>query len=112
MAGLARYRLLEAAHQTESITKGIVEVAAPFNVPTYVDLHFVINAIVHDQTMSQPDSVRLHGMSSHVGIVADIRVVEVGNSGLLEGAAERKGIDGGSKGVHLDDGAWNQQAGF
>jgi hypothetical protein len=44
---------------------------------TNIDFHLLISAIVHNQAMSQPYAMRLHRMASHVGIVADIRIVEV-----------------------------------
>lgn len=50
--------------------------------------------------MRQPDTVRLHGMASDIGIIADIRVVEVGDSLLAHsqrivegmGAIDSRGI--------------------
>jgi hypothetical protein len=47
---------------------------------TYIDLEELVYIIVHDQAVRQTDSVRLHRVASHVGIVADVRVVEVGDS--------------------------------
>lgn len=38
----------------------------------YVDLHLLINAIVHDQTVCQAYAMRLHRMASDVGVISDI----------------------------------------
>lgn len=46
---------------------------------TYVDLHLLVDAIVHDQTVGQPNAMGLHGMAGNVGKVADVRVVEIGD---------------------------------
>lgn len=44
---------------------------------THVNLHLLVQAIIHDQAVGHSYAMRLHGMSSIVGIVSDIRVVEV-----------------------------------
>lgn len=46
---------------------------------THVDFHFLVKAIVHDQAMGHPYTVRLHGMSRHIGIVSHVGIVEVGD---------------------------------
>jgi hypothetical protein len=66
--------------------------------PTYVNFHLLINSIVHDQAMRQPDSVRLHGMASNVGIVPHIRIIEVGNPLLGTGAIQRRRVNGRERG--------------
>jgi hypothetical protein len=48
-------------------------------VMAHVDFHLFVKAVVHDKTVGHSDTVRLHGMASVVGIVSDIRVVEVGD---------------------------------
>jgi hypothetical protein len=52
-------------------------------VLTHIDFHLVVGAIVHNQTMRQPYSMRLHRMTSYVGIISDIRIVEVCHSLLV-----------------------------
>jgi len=42
-----------------------------------------IDIVVHDQTVGEPDPVRLHRMASNVGIVSNVRIVKVGNLLLL-----------------------------
>lgn len=49
---------------------------------TYIYLHLLIDAVVHNQAVRQPDSMRLHWMASHIGIITNIGVVEVSNSVL------------------------------
>lgn len=46
---------------------------------TYVYFHLFVEPIVHDQTVSQSDPMRLHWMTGNIGIIANIRVVEVGH---------------------------------
>ena len=53
---------------------------------TYVDLHFLIQAVIHDQAVSHSYAVRFHWMPRNIGIVAHVRIVEVRN-GLLLGAS-------------------------
>jgi len=67
---------------------------------TYVDLHMFVHPIVHDQGMCKPDSMRLHRMSSGVGIVANIRVVEVCN-GLLVRGFHHEGVNRRSDVRHI-----------
>jgi hypothetical protein len=54
-----------------------------------VNLHLLVHPIVHDQAMREPDSMRLHRMTSHIGIVADVRVVEVCDSLVVRRAPGR-----------------------
>lgn len=68
---------------------------------THINFHPLINAIVHDQAMSKPNSMRLHRMTRNIGIVTYVRVVEVGDfrfvagSGFCwEGVKRRKGRHG------------------
>ena len=56
-----------------------------------VDLHLLVDAIVHDETVGQSYAMRLHGMASDVGEVANVRVVEVGNL-FRRWSAERDAI--------------------
>jgi hypothetical protein len=60
---------------------------------TYVYFHLLVDSVVHNQAMGQPDSMRLHGMPSNVGIISNIRVVEVRNSFLITGL-ENDIVDG------------------
>lgn len=46
---------------------------------THVDLHFLVEAIVHDQAVGHTYAMRLHGVARDVGVVAHIGVVEVGD---------------------------------
>ena len=50
---------------------------------TYIYFHILVQAIIHDETMSEPDSMRLHWMASGIGIVSNVRVIEVGNTLLV-----------------------------
>ena len=52
----------------------------------YIDFHLLIQAIIHNQTMSHPNPVRFHGMPCNIGIIAHVRIVKVCN-GLLVGAS-------------------------
>ena len=52
---------------------------------TYVNFHLLIQAIVHNQAVSHSNPVRFHGMPRNIGIIAHVRIVEVGNC-LLVGA--------------------------
>jgi len=68
-----------------------------------VDFHVLISAIVHDQAVGQPDSVRLHGMASDVGVVSNIGVVEVCNPLLVVSALEVRRIEGRERGSHGEE---------
>jgi hypothetical protein len=46
---------------------------------TYVYLHLFVAAIIHDQTVSDPNSVWFHRMTSAIGIISHIGIVEVGH---------------------------------
>jgi hypothetical protein len=46
---------------------------------TYIDFHLLVEVVLHDETVRQANSMRLHGMASHVGIIANIGVIEVGD---------------------------------
>jgi len=39
---------------------------------TYIDLHLLVNTIIHNQAMRQTDAMRLHGVTGDVGEVANI----------------------------------------
>ena len=64
--------------------------------PTYIDFHVLIERVIHDKTMSQPNSMRLHWMSSNIGIIAYIGVVKVGNAFLVMAIRGRR-IQGGKR---------------
>jgi hypothetical protein len=68
---------------------------------TYINLHLLVDPIVHDQAMRQPNSMRLHGMSSNISVVSDIRVVEVRDSLLSTWAVRWRFIDWCRKGGHF-----------
>ena len=46
-------------------------------------LHLVVQAIVDDEGVSHSDAMRFHGVSLAIVVVANIRVVEVGDHALL-----------------------------
>ena len=66
---------------------------------TYIDFHVFVQAIVHDEAVSKPNPVRLHWVTSCVGIISYIGVVKVGNT-LLVAARVDKRVQGGD-GRHL-----------
>lgn len=68
---------------------------------SYVDFHLLVEAIIHDQTVSHSYPMRLHGMSSYIGIIAHIRVVEISDF-VLE-VVSIGGIKGG-KACHFVNG--------
>lgn len=39
---------------------------------THIDFEISVDVVVHDQTVGEPDSVRLHGMARHVGIISNV----------------------------------------
>jgi hypothetical protein len=45
----------------------------------HVNFHLLVEAVVHDETVSHSDTMRLHWMAGIVGVVSDIRVIEVGD---------------------------------
>lgn len=64
----------------------------------HINFEILVDIVVHDETVRQADSVRFHGMASHVGIVANIRIIEVGDLllGGVEPRVERAGaVDSG-----------------
>jgi hypothetical protein len=68
---------------------------------TYINLHLLVDSIVHDQAMRQPNSMRLHGMSSNISIVSDVGVVEVCNPFLRGWAIRWRLIDRRCEGGHF-----------
>jgi hypothetical protein len=75
---------------------------------TYVDLHLLVQAVVHDKTVRHPNTVRFHGMSSDIGVVSDVRVVEVGHLFLFHYSVRAQRVkrckgrhDGGCKRLDL-----------
>lgn len=56
---------------------------------TYINFHFLVKAIVHDQTMGHTNPVGLHWMPSDVGIVAHVRVVKICYTFLMITIGER-----------------------
>lgn len=57
-----------------------------------INLHLLVEGIVHDQTMGHPYAMWLHRVARDVGIVANVGVVEVGN--LLAAIAGPIQVDG------------------
>lgn len=70
----------------------------------YVDFHLLVDPIVHDQAVRQPNAMGLHRMTSNVGIVSHIGVVEVSNS-LLTAAVQHRSVDGRrvDNGIHPEE---------
>ena len=60
---------------------------------TYIYFQILVKLIVHNECMCKPYPVRLHGMASRVGIVANILVVTVGYRLLLAFCADQWAID-------------------
>ena len=58
---------------------------APAAFSTYIDLHLLVQAVVHDQAVSHSNPVWLHRMPRNIGIIAHVGIVKVGDS-LLVGA--------------------------
>ena len=54
-----------------------------FRKRAYIDLHLVVEAIVHDETVAHANTVRLHRVSRSVMIVSNVLVIKVGD--LLPG---------------------------
>jgi hypothetical protein len=44
---------------------------------THIDFHALVQAIMHDQTVSQSDSERLHRMPELISVVANSAVIEI-----------------------------------
>jgi hypothetical protein len=44
-----------------------------------VDLQVLVETVVHDERVSHANTVRLHGVSSVVGVVSDVTIVEIGH---------------------------------
>jgi hypothetical protein len=63
---------------------------------TYVDLHLLVEVVLHDETVRQTNTMRLHGVTSHIGIVSNVGIVEIGHllgRGPIEGRrAECRGV--------------------
>ena len=59
---------------------------------TYINFHLFIEAIVHDQAVGHSYPMGLHGMPSDIGIVADVRIIEIGHCLLVGGGPGR--VDG------------------
>lgn len=67
---------------------------------THINLHFLIESVVHNEAVGHSNPVRLHGMSSNIGVIPNIRVVEVGDF-LLISPVHRRLVKWG-KGGHGD----------
>lgn len=66
---------------------------------TDIDLEIFVDIVVHDQAVRQSDSVWLHRVTSDICIVANIRVVKVGNLLLA-------GVQLGEQGPRPIDSSW------
>jgi len=61
---------------------------------THINFHSLVNTIVHNQAMSQPDTMRLHRMSCNVCIVTNVGVIEISHFWLVAaGEFRREGIE-------------------
>ena len=69
---------------------------------TYINLHLLVDTVVHDQAMRQPNSMRLHRMPSDIRIISDIRIVEVSDSLLGTWAIRRRRVYGRQGVCHFD----------
>lgn len=79
------------------------EIAVPGRIGL-VDLHVPKKAVVGEQGMSHPDTMRLHRVPLPVVVVADFRVVEVANLPLLRIRTDaRKRIPAGGLHTCKDD---------
>ena len=45
---------------------------------TYINFHVLIETIIHDKAVRHSYTVRFHGVTSNIGIIAHIGIVEVG----------------------------------
>jgi hypothetical protein len=79
---------------------------------TYIDLHLLVNTIVHNQAMRQSNAVGLHWMASDISIIANVGVIEVGNPLLIARIIEVGGIDWGASGRHLESSDFAAAAGM
>lgn len=66
---------------------------------TDVNFEIFVDIVVHDQAVRQPNSVWLHRVTSDICIVANIRVIEVGNLLLA-------GVQLGEQGTRPIDSSW------
>ena len=71
MAGFARCEFGQRNLALSTRSKSCLE--------PYIDFHLLVQVVLHDETVRQANSMRLHGMASHVGIVTNIGVVEIGD---------------------------------
>ena len=59
---------------------------------THVNFHTLVEVVLHNKTVRQADTMRLHGMARNVGIVSNVGVVEVrdllGRRPIESGGAE------------------------
>ena len=55
------------------------QIAEPEWASTNINLHLLVEAIVHDQAMGHPDPMGLHRMTRDIGVVTNIGVVEIGD---------------------------------
>lgn len=46
---------------------------------TDIDFEILVDVVVHDEAVCQSDPVWLHGMASHVRIIANVGIIKVGN---------------------------------
>ena len=51
-----------------------------------VDFQVLVETVVHDQRVGHANTVRLHGVSSVVGVVSDVTIVEIGHLLRLRGS--------------------------
>jgi len=68
---------------------------------THINFHLLVDPIVHDQAMRQPNPMRFHGMPSDIRIVSNIRVVEVCHPLLGARAVRWRLVNWSSEGSHF-----------
>lgn len=80
-AGLARCSKTPSVLRSQRGTIQVEEYGGDRNREPETDVNFEIfvDIVVHDQAVRQPNSVWLHRVTSDICIVANIRVVEIGN---------------------------------
>jgi hypothetical protein len=94
-------RDFELRHHAKALDSVGLRREEVLQLPTHINLHLLVDAIVHDQAMRQPNSMRFHGMPGDISIISNIGIVEVCNPLLGAWAVRWRLIDGGCKGCHF-----------
>lgn len=82
-----RISLLSLRGHFDSMVRGL----RSRETATDVDFEVFVDIVVHDQAVCQSNSVWLHGVTSDICIVANIRVVKVGNLLLARAQLREQG---------------------